>query len=332
MLIATNDVGELPTLADLKVNLTTSKALAEFAESNFTESLDGQYNVVALNLGGPDAPLRTPTVAATNDGPTPSYRIAYDEAVERLKSAANENVKPTPREPYHLKELYEKVQLGNFQPENELHWHNAERLRLDLKKASGEPVNEVDWRDLMLPFYEGINGDHLTSTTPDEGLSLNEDGEFEDTSTLAEGNVVDNGDWNAYRDLPPKIDCLYATQVIALAHDVLGRDFELLRAFIQSNWTTEIAGRTEGYKDRAAASACGKGMLRAALRNLSRFYCRLDRLEERGDRPTDIWPLIGRLNLKPVVYPPEADRFRRASYWNQARGPVIKVTEAKVAA
>jgi hypothetical protein len=104
----------------------------------------------------------------------------------------------------------------------------------------------------------------------------------------------------------------------------LGRISSCCAAFIESNWDTQTAGEKEGYKNRASASACGKGILRSALRNLSRFYARLDRLEERGDRPQDVWPLIGNLNLKPVVYPPEANRWRRAGWKNQARGPVFR--------
>ena len=116
-----------------------------------------------------------------------------------------------------------------------------------------------------------------------------------------------------YRPAPSRFTPL---KEVSLAHKEMEKDFELVRAFIEANWTTEIAGKTEGYKDRASASACGKGMLRAALRNLTRFYDRLERLEENGPQDAKLKPIADVLDM--------ADRWRRAGWKNQARGKVYR--------
>ncbi|WP_439404754.1 hypothetical protein ACNJX9_25360 [Bradyrhizobium sp. DASA03076] len=250
----------------------------------------------------PDAPAKTGTpVGALDSGPKP----------------ANDNV-PAKLERYHLKEMYERGELGINEMENRRHWFAAQRLKTELAIADGDPVEANDWRELRLPFLEGFSGD-ISSVDTDDALALSDELEFEDTDTPAECGVVDNVD-----DTPTALRILYAREVTDLAADVLGDDFELLRAVIARNWTARMVGETEGFTDRASASACGKGMLRAALRNLSRFYAGLDRLEEKGERPHDRWPLVGTLNWPAVAYPPNSGG-RCASYWNQARGPVIKV-------
>src|ERR1700761_4559988 len=86
---------------------------------------DWRFANIDLNLGDADAPLVSAPVAATDDGPTPKYVEAAKRAT--APKAANDN---TMR--YHLKEMYERGELGNGQPENEQHWIDAERLRLDL--------------------------------------------------------------------------------------------------------------------------------------------------------------------------------------------------------
>jgi hypothetical protein len=102
---------------------------------------------------------------------------------------------------------------------------------------------------------------------------------------------------------------------------VLGADYDVLEAFIVRRWTLKEVGETQGYKDRASASACGKGMIRSALRNLSRFFISLDRLEERGHRPQDVWPLLGTLNW-PVKSTPGYYRPRDNMFTNKTAGPV----------
>jgi hypothetical protein len=220
---------DIITLVDDSNHLaSTERVVAPAIEQDNTETLDGRRSEkIDLNLGGPDAPLANAPLPATDDGPTPAYKVARDDAVERLTAANNNEPK---KEPYNLKKMYALGELGNGQPENELHWHDVERLRLELLLDSGEPINEDDWRELKLIFCEGFFGNTITTTTaPDAGLSVSDDLEFEDTNTVLEGNVVDGGSWDLYRDLPPKTAHLYATQVVALARDVLGQDFELLR-------------------------------------------------------------------------------------------------------
>jgi hypothetical protein len=115
--------------------------------------------------------------------------------------------------------------------------------------------------------------------------------------------------------------------------DVLGNDYEVLCAAIERGWTNQKIGETEGYTDRASASACGKGMLRSALRNLSRFYVSLDRLEERGERPPDVWPLVGAYTWPPVEYTPGHHRpHDLAGFMNRVAGPVRKRDSVKIAA
>jgi hypothetical protein len=283
------------------------RSTADLASAgNVTRALDGRRERNELNPKGSNTPLGR-LVNAVDSG-----RV----------SAANDNTPRTPQVRYHLKEMFERGELGTNEPENRVHWFDAERLKKTLSVAKIDDLDDSaarEWRELMPMFLEGFGG-LIESIDSDNGISLSDDLEFEDTNGVpAECRVVDNAD-----DTPDAIRILYASQVISLAAEVLGRDFALLRAVIDHNWTTQMIGESEGFTGRATASACGKGMLRAALRNLSRFYIGLDRLEERGERPQDIWPLIGTQNWPPVVYPPTI-RWQHGHYLNQARGPVIKV-------
>jgi hypothetical protein len=96
-----------------------------------------------------------------------------------------------------------------------------------------------------------------------------------------------------FRDMPPHALSISAKQAVALAAEVLGSDYAVLYAAIDRSWSNRWLGETEGFTDRASASACGKGMLRGALRNLSRFFLSLDRLEAGIERARDVWPLVG---------------------------------------
>jgi hypothetical protein len=236
---------------------------------------------------------------------------------------------------YPLKEIYERGELGINEIENRCHWFDAERFKRIHADARGEPDNsEHNWREILLEFFEGYFDNLITSFAGDEGLSLSDEMEFEDSSTdPAECEVIDFGSWNASRDLAPHIYQTHAQEIIRLMKDVLGNDYKILSAFIEQGWTARKVGETEGFKDRASASACGKGMLRCALRNLSRFYRCLDRIEERGTRPQDAWPLVGTLNWLPVKCTPERYRTRDLAFMNQAVGPVRKWHDAvKIAA
>jgi hypothetical protein len=159
---------------------------------------------------------------------------------------------------------------------------------------------------------------------------LTDDLDFQDTDVPGECAIVDNAEGEY-----DQIRTLYARQVVSLAEDVLGHDFKVLKSAIVNKWTARMIGEDEGFMDRATASACGKGMLRSALRNLSRFYLNLDRLECSDQRPHDVWPLVGKpTSLPSIVHPTGSFRWqgnRYNRYLNQARGPVIRVAERAAA-
>jgi len=224
-----------------------------------------------------------------------------------------------------IREMFERGDLGINEIENRHHWFDAERFRRVHADARGEPDTSNDnWRELLLEFYEGFFDNIVTSTSADDGLVLNDDMEFEDTNTPTDYEAVDFSGWQPTKDLAPHLRQLFSQQVVALMTDVLGSDYAVLCAAIERGWTRQQIGETQGYRDRASASACGKGMLCSALRNLSRFYRCLDRIEERGDRPQDVWPLVGTLNWLPVKHGPERYRTRDLAFMNQAPGPIRK--------
>jgi hypothetical protein len=250
----------------------------------------------------PDQPLPLASLVATVDnGPRPI--------------AVNDN-RPVR---YHLKEMAQREELGINELENRRHWFDAERLKRDIAISNGEPLDDSaahDWRELASVYI----GEEIEPMVRDTGLQLSDDAEFEDTDVPGECGVVDNagGEYNQIR-------LLHARQVVSLAEQVLGHDFNVLKSAIVDNWTARAIGENELFMDRASASACGKGMLRSALRNLSRFYASLDRLELNGDRPLDVWPLIGTPQGQSRVVLPGPFRWRGNSYLNQAPGPVIRL-------
>jgi hypothetical protein len=268
--------------------------------TNITSGLDGRREKCELNLTGGPAP-KGEIVDTFDNGP--DFKAATDNDVLARKNTLGDTKR------YPLGEMYERGDLGINEIENRRHWFDSQRFKKVHADAKGDSDNSVDdWRELMLEFYEGIFNDVVTSFNVDKGLCLSDDMEFEDSTTPAECEVVDCGGWNQYRDLAPHAHQSYAQQVVALMTDVLGNDYEVLCAAIERGWKSQQIGETEGYTNRASASACGKGMLRSALRNLSRFYVSLDRIEERGERPPDVWPLIGafghRSNTPPATTGP----------------------------
>jgi hypothetical protein len=228
---------------------------------------------------------------------------------------------------YHFRELAQRGKLGINEPENRRHWFDAERLKRIIAISMGEQMNDsaaYDWRGLMLPYV----GPEPESLATDVGLTVNDDGEFQDSDVPGECAVVDNAEGES-----DQMRLLHARQVISLAEDVLGDDYNVLKSLILDNWTAQMIGENELFMDRATASGCGMGMIRSALRNLSRFYLRLDRLEQSGDRPLDVWPLIGTPTTAPRV-PRRTlpDDLRQSSYYlNQNRGPVIKMPDRAAA-
>lgn len=260
-------------------------------------------------------PLRKAPISYNPDRPLPSGSLVNVVDNGRCPKPANDNRNAR----YHLQEMAQRGELGKNEPENRRHWFDAERLKRHIAISNGEPLNDSaanDWRELAQEYI----GEEIGSFTGDIGLHLSDDVEFEDTNVPGECAVVDNAEGEC-----DQIGLLYARQVVALAERVLGDDFVVLKSVIVDNWTARAVGEDELFMDRASASACGKGMIRSALRNLSRFYANLDRLELSDQRPLDVWPLIGTLQSQSRVARPGPFRWQGNSYWNQARGPVIKV-------
>jgi hypothetical protein len=256
---------------------------------NITSGMDGKRERCELNLAGGPSP-QGEIVATLDNGPD-------IQAANENNLIARSNTVGTAKS-YPLKEMYERGELGINEPENRRHWFDSQRFKKVHINARGEPDNDTaqnEWREIMMPFFEGFCDNLVASFGKDVGLGLSDDMEFEDSSTPSSCEVVDSAGWNPTRDLAPHAHQLYAQQVVALMADVLGSDYKVLCAGIERGWTGREIGETEGFKDRASASACGKGMLRSALRNLSRFYVCLDRLEERGERPQDA---SGRLSVR----------------------------------
>jgi hypothetical protein len=277
-------------------------------DDSITKSLDGRHEKTsAFNFKIGDTPNGS-IVDTVDNGPNLKAAKKNGDARVRLKLSSFPKSDP-------LKESYERGELGLSEPENRAHWFDAQRFRRAHADARGEPdTGRDDWRQLMRNFLEGFFEDSLTGFEADEGLVLSHDMEFDDSTTSSGGEAI----------VEPHVGTLYAQQVVNLMTDVLGQDYEVLLAAVERRWTNQKLGETEGYTDRASASACGKGMLRSALRNLSRFYAGLDRLEMRGDRPRDVWPLVGTLNWPPVKYAPGYYREREAHFMNRTSGPVRK--------
>jgi hypothetical protein len=287
---------------------------AELETSDAVDTtLDGRRHNTSVNYR-PNAPLpRAGLVATVDNGP--DFIAANDN-----NTTARLAVEEEPSD--QIKEMYERGELGIGEPENRRHWIDSQRFKQMIDNARGEPDNSNDnWRELHLEFFEGFFGHTLTSLTADEGLVLGEDMEFDDTDTPADFEAIDGAGWNPFRDSEPHVRELYGKQVASLMSEVLGADYDVLEAFIVRRWTAKEIGETQGYKNRATASACGKGMIRSALRNLSRFVASLDRLEARGQRPQDVWPLVGTLNW-PIIYTPGYYRPRDNMFTNKTPGPV----------
>jgi hypothetical protein len=113
---------------------------------------------------------------------------------------------------------------------------------------------------------------------------------------------------------------IYARQVVALAEDFLGDGFRVLKRVMVDCWNAQMLGFDQGRKDRGQASAAGQAMILAALRQLTRFYDKLDRIERTGESPRFVMPLVGAFTAqRPAVCHPQ----RGKSYLSQAPGPVM---------
>lgn len=112
---------------------------------------------------------------------------------------------------------------------------------------------------------------------------------------------------------------LHARQVVARAEDFLGDGFRVLKRVMVDCWNAQMLGFDQGRKDRGQASAAGQAMILAALRQLTRFYDKLDRIERDGESPRDVWPMVGTFEPRRTALPCSQ---RGKSYLNQARGAV----------
>jgi hypothetical protein len=308
----TDEVGSGPisisTPTDLEHDIRAiERNSAQETNENITPGLDDDQRRIEINYR-PDRQL-----------PLGGLVTSVDNG--RCRQPANDN-KPAR---YHLREMEQRGELGINEAENRRHAFDAGRLRRDIAISQGEPMNDsaaYDWCELMPPYI----GPEPESFATDVGLILSDDGEFQDSDVPGECAVVDNAEGEC-----DQIRFLEARQIVSLAADVLGHDYKVLTSLILDNWTARMIGEDELFMDRTTASACGKGMLRSALRNLSRFYLKLDRLEHSGERPQDVWPLIGTPTAAPPAVYPGPFRWQGKSYWNQARGPVIQVPERTAA-
>lgn len=283
----TDEVGSGPIAIYARTDDTRAEEREPFLQTDddITSGLDDRQRKIEIGYR-PDKPLPlTSLVNAVDDGP---------------RTAANDNTTshslPAKRsKSFPGKELFERGELGIGEQLNRRHWHDAVRFQRDHMLVSGEAEDDdaiANWRELMPEFFEGYSG-LLASIESDAGLVLDDDMEFSDSKTSAAGEVVDFARWCPSRDLHKPAYRIQAKQAIALAAHYLGHDYAILNALMNRSWTLQMIGETEGYNDRAAASACGKGMVRSALRNLSRFYLGLDRLERGCEKPTAVWPLVG---------------------------------------
>jgi hypothetical protein len=277
---------------------------------NVTPALDDDRRKIEISYR-PDQPLPHSSLVSTLDN-------------GRCPQPSNDN-RPAR---YHLRELAQRGELGINEPENRRHWFDAERLKRDIAISTGEPLNNSaanDWRELMMP---SVDDEPVPLGADADGLTLDDDLEFQDNDAPGHCAVVDNAEGEC-----DQIRFLEARQIVSLIEDVLGHDYKVLTSAIVKNWTCQMIGEDEGFMNRATASGCGKGMLRSSLRNLSRFYLKLDLLES-GQRPHDVWHLIGLpRSIPPIVHAARPYRWHGESsyYLNQKRGPVIKMPESAVA-
>lgn len=211
----------------------------------------------------------------------------------RTPLAANDNKRgPTA---WPLREQFNRGELGISEVENRRHFQAATRFRRDHDVAGTYRHDdaETDWRELLL------EATHLAGFVPmgENGNTLVLD---EDTGLWKDGgeiimDVVDNGGWNVFRDLPYAAGSIQARQVVALAADVLGSCYPIVVAAACRNWTLLQLGETEAEVGSPPASlrSIGKGLLRVALRELSSFYMKMDRAEAGEVKPLPTWPLVG---------------------------------------
>ncbi len=218
-----------------------------------------------------------------------------DQARRQGLKPANDN-KPK-AEAWPFETMYRRWELGTDLTDN-VHLHDIGlRFCADYYAAmeGGSPPEEVlDWPSIM-PALNPLRSEAETieSIGPNDGpLHLNDDADLVDEGTSRESGFVDYASYNVFRDTPPPAYGVLAKQTISLAAIVLGPAYRVVVAFLVRRWTLQMIGETETNASRATASAFGNGMVRSAMRQLSEFYARLDRLNQ-GLPTKTIWPLVG---------------------------------------
>jgi hypothetical protein len=190
-------------------------------------------------------------------------------------------------------------------------------------------VNVYD--DGRLPLVANDNKPHpypLRDLAGREGLGANE---FENRKNWANAELfrvhlaIAMGEplYDPFTDDPtvkrPTERFMHARQVVARAEDFLGDGFRVLKRVMVDCWTAQMIGFDQGRKDPRQSSAAGEAMILAALRQLTRFYDKLDRIERDGESPRDVWPMVGTFTAPRPAFPRPQ---RGKSYLNQTRGPV----------
>ena len=106
--------------------------------------------------------------------------------------------------------------------------------------------------------------------------------------------------------------------MVAHAEDFLGDGFRVLKHVIVDCWPAQMVGFDQRRKDRAGQrSRTGDDL--SALRQLTRFYDKLDRIERDGESPRYVFA-DGRNVHGPASGISRPQRGK--SYLNLARGPV----------
>ena len=209
----------------------------------------------------------------------------------------NDNTRRATRWPFQ--EQFNRGELGISEPENQRHYSDGLRF-LRHYTACLEPIADSvpdgithDWRELFPQIGTTDEAEVITTLGQNDGpLKLSDDMEWVDDGG-AVSEVFDNSGFNVFRDLPSAAQSINHKQIVSLAADVLGGSYPVCVALLVSRFNLLELGETEGLVDPASARSCGKGMMRAAMRDLSAFFRALDRAEADAASLKSLWPLLG---------------------------------------
>jgi hypothetical protein len=242
--------------------------------------------------------IRRPTISAQKTKPVkharrPSSHDGQHEPGWRWSKEWNKMELGTPAERARLWEasqLFIKIKTGTVSASEEY----AEFAR-----------DSWDWRDAIRFDKKGetyINFDEV-SLSPSEADD-DDDLEADEDSIPIRNSVVQNSEWNPFRDLDPHARRIQREDLLGLMERELGADDVVLTKLICGNEPRATLGYEAKYETAATASAFGKGMVLGALRRLVMFFDRRDRLESgqaplRECRQAVSWDLAGRTRVVP---------------------------------